>query len=142
MQLTKQESSAAFWAGAKQGALRSMGYVALAGAVLGIGMATVIPAGVISIGAAVLTGISTVLTVGMFSGHQALSNYHQQKHNALYEAKIARLEGREPQPEMEPHELVQSPRISTILDMGSRTEKSFAQAEEDRAAIPTSPTIH
>ena len=140
MQLSAQESSAAFWSGAKHGALRSLGYVAAAGIVLAIGMATFIPAGTISISAAILTGISTVFTVGMFSGHNALAQYHQSKHNQLYDSRITRLEGQTPGLNHEV-EVVHSPRISTILQEGARSG-SFADSEQERATAPKNHTIH
>lgn len=141
MQLSAQESSAAFWSGAKQGALRSFGYVAAAAVVVGIGMAFF--PGTISIGAALLTGISTVFTVGMFSGHQSLAQYHQSKHNQMYESKIARLEGQDTSITNGIDEVQHSPRITTIIEEGARSaSSSFADAEQERTATPKNHTIH
>lgn len=136
MQLTPQEVSAAFWHGATQGAKRSFGYVALVGVPLLTCMAIGwIPTTVIGFGAAILTGISTVLTVGMFSGQNALAQYHQQKHNQIYESKIARLEGIAQQNDITPEDHIQhSPRVSTILEQGAKNAGgSFTDAEEQRA---------
>lgn len=144
MQLTPQESSAAFWNGAIQGAKRSLGYVAMIGVPLLALMAFgVIPTSVIGYGAAILTGMSTVFTVGMFSGHNALAQYHQSKHNQLYEAKIARLEGQAIGIEHDIDEVQHSPRVSTILEQGAKNAgSSFADIEEQRASDPKGHTIH
>lgn len=145
MQLTPQESSAAFWNGAIQGAKRSLGYVALVGVpLLGLMIFGVVPTTLIGYGAAVLTGMSTVFTVSMFSGQNALAQYHQSKHNQMYEAKIARLEGQTASLDQELDEVQHSPRISTILEEGTKTASaSFADAEEEkRATAPKGHTIH
>lgn len=145
MQLTPQEQSAAFWNGAKQGAKRSFGYVALVGVPLLTLMAFgFIPPTIIGFGAAILTGISTIVTVGMFSGQSALAQYHQSKHNQLYEAKIARLEGRGAELDHELDEVQHSPRVSTIIEEGARSANaSHAEAEEERREqAPKSHTIH
>ncbi len=145
MQLSAQESSAAFWNGAKQGAKRSFGYVALIGVPLLVLMAFgVIPPTLIGYGAALLTGISTVLTVGMFSGQNALAQYHQSKHNQMYESKLARLEGREQLVEHSVDEVQHSPRVRTILEQGAKNAVgNFTDVEEDRAATADkNHTIH
>lgn len=144
MQLTPQESSAAFWNGAKQGAKRSLGYVALIGVPLLACMAIgIVPLTLISYGAALLTGISTVFTVGMYSGQNALAQYHQSKHNKMYESKLAQLEGRTTALDHEVDEVQHSPRVSTIIEEGARSASgSFADAEQERAARPKTPTIH
>lgn len=134
MQLTPQESSAAFWNGAIQGAKRSLGYVALIGVpLLACMVLGYIPPTLIGYGAAILTGISTVFTVGMFSGQNALAQYHQTKHNQMYEGKIAKLEGRAPGLDHEVDDIQHSPRISTILEEGARSAGgNFADAEDQR----------
>lgn len=145
MQLTPQESSAAFWNGAIQGAKRSLGYVALVGIpLLGLMAFGFIPTTIIGYGAVLLTGLSTVVTVGMFSGQNTLAQYHQSKHNQLYETKIARLEGQAATLDRELDEVQHSPRVSTILEEGAKgASGSFADAEEEkRAAAPKSHTIH
>lgn len=145
MQLTPQEQSAAFWNGAKQGATRSLGYVALIGVPLLACMALgFIPPSLIGYGAAILTGISTVFTAGMFSGQNALAQYHQTKHNKMYEAKLAQLEGRATALDHEMDDVQHSPRVSTIIEEGARSASgSFADAEDERREqAPKSHTVH
>lgn len=146
MQLTPQESSTAFWGGVKTGVARAVAYVAVAGVAVGL-VSAIFPSVAIGLGAAVLTAASTILTIGMYSGHNALAQYHQQKHNAMYEAKIARLEGEvlnEPTIEDNVAHVQHSPKISTILEQGARSvDSTFAHSEEERAAGETkAPTIH
>lgn len=146
MQLSKQETAAVFWEGAKKGAGRSIGYVAaLAGVAAAVMIGFGVPITMLGLGAAVLSGISTIFTVGMFSGQNALAQYHQQKHNAMYEAKLARLEGRAAALEQE--ELlegpVHSPTLSTILEQGTKpSDRSFAEREEARINAPSSHSLH
>lgn len=145
MQLTPQESSAAFWNGAMQGAKRSLGYVALVGVPLLTCMAFgLIPPTIIGFGAVLLTGMSTVLTVGMFSGQSSLAQYHQSKHNKMYDAKIAQLEGRAASLVREIDEVQHSPRVSTIIEEGARSASgSFTDAEDERREqAPKGHTIH
>lgn len=145
MQLTPQETSAAFWNGAIQGAKRSLGYVAMIGIPLVALMAFgVVPTTLVSYGAALLTAMSTVFTVGMFSGQNALAQYHQSKHNQMYEAKISRLEGQAVGIEHEMDDVQHSPRVSTILEQGAKNASgSFADAEEEkRSQAPEGHTIH
>ena len=145
MQLSPQESSTAFWNGAVQGAKRSLGYVALVGLpLIGLMAFGVIPAAVMGYGAVLLTGISTVFTVGMYSGQNALAQYHQSKHNQMYEAQLARLEGRTATLDREVDEVQHSPRVTTILEEGAKSASgSYADAEEERRAdAPKSRTIH
>lgn len=146
MQITPQETSAAFWNGATQGAKRSFGYVALVGIpLLTLMVIGVIPPTVIGFGAALLTGISTIVTVGMFSGQNALTQYHQSKHNQLYEAKLAKLEGIENLIDQTVDDVQHSPHVSTILQEGARSAAaSFTDAEEQREASTKAkgPTIH
>ena len=128
-----------------QGAVRSVGYVALVGVPLLALMAFgVIPATVIGYGAVILTGLSSVVTVGMFSGQNALTQYHQGKHNQLYEAKLAKLEGRDHVIERDMDDGQHSPRVSTILQEGARSAGgSFTDAEQERSEqSPKTPTIH
>jgi len=144
MQLTTQETASAFWDGAKKGLVRSFGYIAALGLpVGGLMLAGVLPG--VSVTVAVISILSTALTVGMFSGHQALSNYHQQKHNSIYDAKLARLEGRATALEQEEmlEGPVHSPRLTTILEEGAKqADRSFAAAEEARINAPATRTLH
>jgi len=148
MQLTQQETVSAFLAGAKKGLVRSFGYIAAVGGLIGVGLLTgIIGPGVIPWGAAILTALSTAVTVGMFSGQQSLSDYHQKKHNDMYAAKIAQLEGRDREilnaiGDDDQH-LVHAPKISTILQEGAKEmDRSFAEKEEGRINAPSSRTLH
>lgn len=146
MQLSQQETARVFWEGAKKGATRSIGYIAmLAGVAAAVMIGFSLPITMLGLGAAVLSGISTIFTVGMFSGQNALAQYHQQKHNAIYEAKLARLEGRATALEHEEslEGPVHSPKLSTILEEGAKAyDRSFAEREEERINAPTTHTLH
>lgn len=128
-----------------QGAKRSLGYVALIGVpLIGLMMFGVIPPTLIGYGAAMLTGISTVFTVGMFSGQNALAQYHQSKHNKMYESKLAQLEGRATSLDREVDEVQHSPHVGTIIEQGAKNSTgSFADAEDERREqAPKARTIH
>jgi hypothetical protein len=74
------------------------------------------------------------------SGNQAVTTYHQQKHNAQYDAKIHELDGRTRTIEQaiaRPSHATQS-----ILAQGPRHKTSFAEAETARSAVPSGHTIH
>lgn len=144
MQLTPQETSDAFWSGIRHGAGRTLTMLIGGATFVACVAATLAGAGVLMCAGILLGGIGAAAAVTLISGQQALTEYHQKKHNDLYEARITRLEGLSPQQEFGSQDRTRSPHVERILNDGARTKHSHADAEEQRAAEAEAkgPTIH
>jgi hypothetical protein len=156
MKLSRQETWGAWWRGAAKGALGGlvMGAVlGLAGAVLlYYAAASVLPvfmldmianAGVFNPWPLTLFSASSfAITKAITDGGGAVKEYHQSKHNMMYDARISALEGRE---QILEEALNTSQTVKKILAHGAVPSKSFAESLEesrDQAAQEKSHTLH